>query len=52
MFTPIQVAATVGLDEYEHLVDEIVIPKYKRRRDVLIDAFGKAGWHVGKHTII
>ena len=48
MFTPIQVAATVGLDEYEHLVDEIVIPKYKRRRDVLIDAFGKAGWSVGK----
>ena len=48
MFTPIQVAATVGLDEYEHLVDEIVIPKYKKRRDVLIDAFEKAGWSVGK----
>ena len=48
MFTPIQVAATVGIDEYEHLVDEIVIPKYKRRRDVLIDAFEKAGWKVGR----
>ncbi len=48
MFTPIQVAATVGLDEYEHLVDELVIPKYKKRRDVLIDAFEKAGWSVGK----
>ena len=48
MFTPIQVAATVGIDEYEHLVDEIVIPKYKRRRDVLIDAFEKAGWSVGR----
>ncbi|WP_456458119.1 LL-diaminopimelate aminotransferase [Nitratifractor sp.] len=48
MFTPIQVAATVALDEYEHLVEEIVIPKYQRRRDVLIDAFGKAGWKVGR----
>jgi len=48
MFTPIQVSATVALDEYEHLVDEIVIPKYKKRRDVLIDAFSKAGWSVGK----
>jgi alanine-synthesizing transaminase len=48
MFTPIQVAATVALDEYEHLVEEIVIPKYRKRRDVLIDAFGKAGWEVGR----
>ncbi len=47
MFTPIQVASTVALDEYEHLVEEIVIPKYRRRRDVLIEAFGKAGWDVG-----
>ena len=48
MFTPIQVAATVALDEYEPLVEELVIPKYQRRRDVLIDAFSKAGWEVGK----
>ena len=48
MFTPIQVAATVALDEYGHLVDEIVIPKYQKRRDVLIDAFSKAGWDLGK----
>ncbi len=47
MFTPIQVASTVALDEYEHLVEEIVVPKYRRRRDVLIEAFGKAGWDVG-----
>jgi len=48
MFTPIQVAATVGIDDYSHLVEEIVIPKYKRRRDVMIEAFGNAGWELGK----
>ena len=48
MFTPIQVAATVALDEYGHLVDEIVVPKYQKRRDVLLDAFSKAGWELGK----
>ena len=48
MFTPIQVAATVALDEYEHLVGEIVIPKYKKRRDVMIEAFKNAGWDLGK----
>ena len=48
MFTPIQVAATVALDEYENLVEEIVIPKYKKRRDVMLDAFRNAGWDLGK----
>ncbi len=48
MFTPIQVAATVALDNYEYLVKEIVIPKYRKRRDVLVDAFNKAGWKVQK----
>ena len=48
MFTPIQVAATVALDEYEHLVEEIVIPKYKKRRDVMLEAFKNAGWDLGK----
>jgi len=48
MFTPIQVAATVALDNYGHLVDEIVIPKYKKRRDVLIESFANAGWELGK----
>jgi alanine-synthesizing transaminase len=47
MFTPIQVSATVALDEYEHLVDEKVIPKYLHRRNVMIEAFGKAGWELG-----
>ena len=48
MFTPIQVAATVALDEYSHLVEEQVIPKYLHRRNVMIDAFGKAGWDLGR----
>ncbi|SFP58362.1 LL-diaminopimelate aminotransferase [Hydrogenimonas thermophila] len=47
MFTPIQVAATIALDELEGEVDN-TIEKYRRRRDVLIDAFGKAGWHIEK----
>ncbi len=48
MFTPIQVSATVALDEYEHLVEEKVIPKYLHRRNVMIEAFGKAGWDLGR----
>jgi alanine-synthesizing transaminase len=48
MYTPIQVAATVALDDYGYLVDEQVVPKYKERRDVMIDAFGKAGWPMAK----
>ncbi len=48
MFTPIQVAATVALDYHSNLVDEIVVPKYKKRRDVLLEAFKNAGWELGK----
>ncbi len=47
MFTPIQVAATIALDELEGEVDH-TIEKYRKRRDVLIEAFGKAGWHIQK----
>ncbi len=47
MFTPIQVAATVALDTYGHLVAEKVIPKYLHRRNIMIEAFGKAGWELG-----
>ncbi len=46
MFTPIQVAATVALDDYEHLVEEIVVQKYKKRQDVLIESFKNAGWDI------
>ncbi len=47
MFTPIQVAATIALDELEGEVDH-TIEKYRKRRDVLIDAFAKAGWQIEK----
>jgi len=48
MFTPIQVAATVALDEYGNLVDEQITPKYLHRRNVMIEAFGNAGWDLGR----
>jgi alanine-synthesizing transaminase len=47
MFTPIQVAATVALRDYSYLVEEIV-ETYRKRRDVLIESFGNAGWHLEK----
>ncbi len=47
MFTPIQVAATIALNELEDEVQN-TIEKYRKRRDVLIDAFGKAGWPIEK----
>jgi len=47
MFTPIQVAATIALDELEGEVEH-TIEKYRKRRDVLIEAFGKAGWPIEK----
>jgi alanine-synthesizing transaminase len=48
MFTPIQVAATVALDEHGYVPDEQIIPRYKKRRDVMIEAFGNAGWRLAK----
>jgi len=48
MFTPIQVAATVALDEYYTIPDEQIIPRYQKRRDVMIEAFANAGWEMGK----
>ncbi|MDD5359102.1 MAG: LL-diaminopimelate aminotransferase [Sulfurovaceae bacterium] len=48
MFTPIQVAATVALDEHGDLVESMVVPKYKKRRDLLLDTFAKAGWKMSK----
>ncbi|WP_265517905.1 LL-diaminopimelate aminotransferase [Nitratireductor luteus] len=44
-FTPIQVAATAGLNSDGAEIDE-VRSVYRRRRDVLVDSFGRAGWHV------
>jgi len=42
-FTPIQVAATAALNGPEDCIVEMR-ETYKRRRDVLVDSFGKAGW--------
>jgi len=47
MFTPIQVAATVALDEHENIVHEEIVPKYLHRRNVMIEAFKNAGWDLG-----
>src|ERR671921_399555 len=44
-FTPVQVAATAALNGPEDCIAEMRAT-YKRRRDVLIDCFGKAGWPI------
>src|SRR5438876_5121208 len=44
-FTPIQVAATAALNGPEDCIQEMRAT-YKRRRDVLVEAFGRAGWDV------
>ncbi len=44
-FTPIQVAATAALNGPEDCIGEMR-ETYKRRRDVLVESFGRAGWEV------
>ncbi|HZQ11776.1 MAG TPA: aminotransferase class I/II-fold pyridoxal phosphate-dependent enzyme, partial [Pseudolabrys sp.] len=44
-FTPVQVAATAALNGPDDCVKEMR-ETYKRRRDVLVESFGRAGWHV------
>ncbi len=44
-FTPIQVAAAAALNGPQECVEEIRAT-YRRRRDVLVDSFGRAGWEV------
>lgn len=44
-FTPIQVAATAALNGDGAEIDE-VREVYRKRRDVLVEAFGNAGWDV------
>ena len=48
MYTPIQVAATVALDEHGYIPEEQIIPRYKKRRDVMIESFANAGWKLSK----
>src|SRR6195256_3787518 len=44
-FTPIQVAATAALNGPDDCIHEMRTI-YKRRRDVLVESFGRAGWEV------
>jgi alanine-synthesizing transaminase len=44
-FTPVQVAATAALNGPDDCVREMR-ETYKRRRDVLVESFGRAGWEV------
>src|ERR671925_1924847 len=44
-FTPVQVAATAALNGPEDCIRDMR-EIYKRRRDVLVESFGRAGWHI------
>ena len=44
-FTPIQVAACAALDGPQDCIDE-AREIYRKRRDVLVDSFGRAGWDI------
>jgi alanine-synthesizing transaminase len=44
-FTPVQVAATAALNGPDDCIHEMRAI-YKRRRDVLVESFGRAGWDV------
>src|SRR5438067_1714573 len=44
-FTPVQVAATAALNGPDDCIREMR-ETYKRRRDVLVESFGRAGWDI------
>jgi alanine-synthesizing transaminase len=44
-FTPIQVAATAALNGPDDCISEMR-ETYQRRRDVLVESFGRAGWDI------
>ena len=44
-FTPIQVAASAALNGPDDCIREMR-ETYKRRRDVLVESFGRAGWEI------
>jgi alanine-synthesizing transaminase len=48
-FTPVQVAATAALNGPEDCIREMRAA-YRRRRDVLVDSFEKAGWPIPAPT--
>jgi alanine-synthesizing transaminase len=44
-FTPVQVAAAAALNGPEDCIHEMRAT-YRRRRDVLVESFGRAGWEI------
>jgi alanine-synthesizing transaminase len=44
-FTPVQVAATAALNGPDDCIKEMR-DTYRKRRDVLVDSFGRAGWTI------
>ncbi|HMO30029.1 LL-diaminopimelate aminotransferase [Enterovirga sp.] len=44
-FTPVQVAATAALNGPQDCIEEMR-RTYRKRRDVLVESFGKAGWQI------
>ena len=44
-FTPIQVAAATALNGDDKVIEE-VRTIYRNRRDVMVESFGRAGWHI------
>jgi alanine-synthesizing transaminase len=44
-FTPVQVAATAALNGPDECIVEMR-ETYKKRRDVLVESFGRAGWEI------
>jgi alanine-synthesizing transaminase len=44
-FTPVQVAATAALNGPDDCIREMR-ETYRRRRDVLVESFGRAGWEI------
>jgi alanine-synthesizing transaminase len=48
-FTPMQVAATAALNGPDDCIDEMR-GIYRRRRDALVESFGRAGWQVPPPT--
>ncbi|MBI3940403.1 MAG: aminotransferase class I/II-fold pyridoxal phosphate-dependent enzyme [Acidobacteria bacterium] len=45
IFQPIQIAAIIALNECEEHVERIA-GEYRKRRNVLVESFGRAGWPV------
>src|SRR3546814_1481925 len=46
-FTPIQAAAVAAINGPQDIVEQNR-QLYKRRRDVLVESFGRAGWEIPK----